>query len=55
MDPNGNGHFHDSHGKLMVVDDVVNELETFIDSDSQSFYRLVIGTDSQANKSNGES
>lgn len=43
-----------SKGQL-YLDEVVLEISRFIEEESGSFYRLVIGTDSQTHKSNGES
>lgn len=42
-----------TRGQLSVTG-VVEEISRFIDSDAQSFYRVVIGTDSQAKRMNGE-
>lgn len=39
----------------LTLSGVVSEIAQFIDEDSSSFYRLVIGTDSQIKKINGES
>lgn len=38
----------------LTIDQVVQEISLFIEEDSQSMYRVVIGTDSQAKRVNGE-
>lgn len=48
-----NGFFNPSLGSLSL-EQVTIEIEKFINDDPQSSYRLVIGTDSQAKRSNGE-
>ncbi len=43
-----------SKGEL-TQDEVIREISNFVDDQPSSFYRLVIGTDSQAKKLNGKS
>lgn len=43
-----------SKGELTLAG-VVSEIAQFVSEDASSFYRLVIGTDSQVKKANGES
>lgn len=42
-----------SIGKLSLLE-VVSEISKYIDEDSLSMYRVVVGTDSQAKKTNGD-
>lgn len=49
-----NGFFSPSKGEL-TQDGVVSEIAAFVDEEPSSFYRLVIGTDSQAKRLNGKS
>lgn len=47
-----NGYYSPTKGAL-TVEKMVNEITEFIVEDSESFYRLVIGTDSQVKRVNG--
>lgn len=49
-----NGFFSPSKGELTQAQ-VVSEIADFVDEQPASFYRLVIGTDSQAKRLNGKS
>ena len=49
-----NGFFSPSKGEL-TQDKVVSEIAEFVDEVPSAFYRLVIGTDSQAKRQNGHS
>lgn len=49
-----NGFYSPSQGSLSMSE-VVSEITGFVDEEPSNFYSLVIGTDSQAKKSNGES
>ena len=40
---------------IMTRNDMISDIACFVDEDAGSFYRLVIGTDSQAKKINGKS
>ncbi|KKR30467.1 hypothetical protein A2715_04445 [Candidatus Woesebacteria bacterium RIFCSPHIGHO2_01_FULL_39_32] len=50
-----NGHFYSPTKGLMTNSDMISEISSFVDEDPGKFYRLVIGTDSQTRKTNGES
>ncbi len=43
-----NNHFLSPNNDKMEMKDVVSEISTFIDSEPNRFYRIVIGSDSQA-------
>ena len=50
-----NGHFFSpTKGKVKALE-MINEVSSFIDEEPSSFYRLVIGTDSQTRRINGKS
>ncbi len=49
-----NGFFSPSKGEL-TQEEVVSEIAAFVAELPGSFYRLVIGTDSQAKRQNGKS
>lgn len=49
-----NAFFSPSKGEL-TQEEVVSEISDFVDEQPASFYRLVIGTDSQAKRLNGKS
>jgi len=50
---NGNGFISPTRGPLKVPQ-MINEISKFVSEDQGSFYRLVIGTDSQAKKIEGK-
>ena len=54
MDLNKSGFFSPSKGPLTGLQ-MVDEISGFVGEDPSRFYRLVIGTDSQAKKNNGRS
>jgi len=47
--------FNSPNGSTYNIVDLVREIKSFIDEDPYSFYSLIIGTDSQAKRINGES
>ena len=49
-----NGEFHSPTKGVVTNSDMVSLISSFVDEEPRSFYRLVIGTDSQTRKSNGE-
>ena len=49
-----NGDFFSPSKGALTVKQMVNEVSDFIDEEPSSFYRLVIGTDSQSRRSNGK-
>ncbi len=49
-----NDHFISPSKGILKVSEMINEVSDFIDEEPASFYRLVIGTDSQARRSNGK-
>ena len=49
------GFFRGSGGKRKTVSRVVQEISDFVEEEPDSFYRVVIGTDSQAKRLNGKS
>ncbi len=48
-----NGMFYSPSKGALSVSSMIREISRFVDEDSSSFYRLVIGTDSQEKRSNG--
>jgi len=50
-----NGHFISPTKGLVSNSDMISEISSFVDEEPSSFYRLVIGTDSQTRKTNGKS
>ncbi|OGM20499.1 hypothetical protein A2714_03865 [Candidatus Woesebacteria bacterium RIFCSPHIGHO2_01_FULL_38_9] len=50
-----NGHFNSPTKGVVKNSDLVAEIASFVDEEPSSFYRLVIGTDSQVHKINGHS
>lgn len=52
-DDGQNGKFHNSLGTDKTILEVLKETREFVDEDPQSFYSLIIGSDSQAHKING--
>lgn len=56
MSENGlsNGHFTSPTKGSVTIDTMVEELRSFVHEDPGSFYRLVIGTDSQAKRIEGD-
>ena len=50
-----NGHFCSPTKGIVTNSDMISEIASFVSEEPASFYRLVIGTDSQTRKSNGES
>jgi predicted RNase H-related nuclease YkuK (DUF458 family) len=50
-----NGHFYNPSKGRMGILTVVSEVSEFVDEEPSSFYRLVIGTDSQTRRINGKS
>jgi len=50
-----NGQFISPSKGKMKISTMINEVSSFIDEVPSSFYRLVIGTDSQTRRSNGKS
>ena len=55
MENSKNGKFHSPSKGIMEISDIVSEVASFVDEEPTKFYRLVIGTDSQTRKINGES
>ena len=55
MENSKNGKFHSPSKGIMEISDIVSEVASFVDDEPTKFYRLVIGTDSQTRKINGES
>ncbi len=49
------GHFHSPSKGVLKTSKMINEVSGFVDEEPSSFYRLVIGTDSQSRKVNGRS
>lgn len=49
-----NGHFHSPTKGVMSMAEVIGDISDFVHAQPQSFYRLVIGTDSQAHVVNGK-
>ena len=47
--------FNSPSGSAYNIPDLVREIKSFIDEDPYSFYSLIIGTDSQAKRINGDS
>lgn len=47
------GFYSPSKGELLL-EEVVDEISSFIQEEPRNYYRVVIGTDSQAKRSNGE-
>jgi len=47
--------FTSPSGLKLGLDLMVGEIAKFVDEDPSSFYRLVIGSDSQARRDNGDS
>ena len=50
-----NGKYHSPTKGLLSENQMVNDIASFVDEEPSSFYRLVIGTDSQSKKLNGHS
>lgn len=50
-----NGHFISPTKGKMRTSNMIKEVSSFVDEEPSSFYRLVIGTDSQTRRSNGKS
>jgi uncharacterized protein len=55
MNSGKNGHFYSPSKKKRSNSEMISDISSFIDEDPGKFYRLVIGTDSQAHKVNGKS
>ena len=51
---NGNGFISPTSGSV-TYSEIVSAISAFVDEEPASYYRLIIGTDSQTRKSNGES
>jgi predicted RNase H-related nuclease YkuK (DUF458 family) len=47
--------FHSPSKGDLSVTKMISDISDFVDEEAQSFYRLVIGTDSQARRANGKS
>ena len=47
--------FHSPTKGDLSVTKMISDISDFVDEEAQSFYRLVIGTDSQARRTNGKS
>jgi predicted RNase H-related nuclease YkuK (DUF458 family) len=50
-----NGHFLSPSKGQVKISEIVSEIAAFVDEEPASFYRLVIGTDSQTRRINGTS
>jgi len=50
-----NGHFYSPTKGIVKTADMISDIASFVDEEPGSFYRLVIGSDSQTRKSNGHS
>lgn len=50
-----NGYFHSPTNGVVTITKMISDISKFVDEEPSSFYRLVIGTDSQARRVNGKS
>jgi uncharacterized protein len=48
-----NGHFYNPTSGLLETSTMIKDIAGFIDEDPSGFYSLIIGTDSQAHRTNG--
>ena len=55
MKAKNNGQFYSPTKGAVSNSDMISDISSFVDEDPGKFYRLVIGTDSQTRKTNGES
>jgi predicted RNase H-related nuclease YkuK (DUF458 family) len=49
------GHFVSPTKGVIAKSEMINDIASFVDEEPASFYRLVIGTDSQTKRTNGKS